>query len=124
MAGKSGLLVEFGGGYLHGTRSGRERYDQIAGKAHELWSDPRVQHKAGQAQQVAMEKAGQAQQVAMEKAGQAQQVAMEKAGQAQRIVKEKVGDRVNGKRRSGVPSAGAAGTGAPSGTGTRGGTSS
>ena len=62
MVGKLKLLVGFGAGYVLGARAGRERYDQIAGKAQELWSDPRVQEKAGQAQQVVKEKASQAQQ--------------------------------------------------------------
>ena len=57
MAGKLKLLVGFGAGYVLGARAGRERYDQIAGKAQELWRDPRVQEKAGQAQQVVKEKA-------------------------------------------------------------------
>ena len=69
MMGKLKWLVGFGAGYVLGARAGRERYDQIAGKAQELWSDPRVQEKAGQAQQVVKEKAGQAQQVVKEKVG-------------------------------------------------------
>ncbi|UMG94410.1 hypothetical protein [Nocardioides sp. TF02-7] len=59
---KLSLLVGLGAGYVLGARSGRQRYEQIAGKARQVWSDPRVQEKAGQAQQVAKEKAGQAQQ--------------------------------------------------------------
>lgn len=51
MAGKLSLLIGFGAGYVLGTRSGRERYDQITAKAQELWRDPRVQEKAGQAGQ-------------------------------------------------------------------------
>ena len=75
MIGKLTWLVGFGAGYVLGARAGRERYDQIAGRAQELWSDPRVQ----------------------EKAGQAQQVVKEKADQAQQVVKEKVGDKTGGK---------------------------
>jgi len=71
---KLSLLVGFGAGYLLGSRAGRERYDQIAGKVQEMWRDPRVQ----------------------EKAGQAQQVVMDRAGHAQQVVKEKVGDRITG----------------------------
>jgi hypothetical protein len=67
MAGKLSFLVGLGAGYVLGTRSGRERYDQIAAKAQELWRDPRVQEKAGQAQQLAKEKAEQAQHVVKEK---------------------------------------------------------
>ena len=111
MAGKLKLLVGFGTGYVLGTRAGRERYDQIAGKAQELWRDPRVQEKAGQAQQVVKEKADQA-----------QQVVKEKAGQAQQVVKEKVGDKVSG---NGSRSSTSSGTSAASGTtGTRSGIAS
>ena len=67
MIGKVKWLVGFGAGYVLGARAGRERYDQIAGKAQEMWSDPRVQAKADQAQQLVMEKADQAQQVVREK---------------------------------------------------------
>jgi hypothetical protein len=67
MTGKLTLLIGFGAGYVLGARSGRERYDQIAGKAQQLWNDPRVQEKAGQAQQVVQEKAGQAGQAVKEK---------------------------------------------------------
>jgi hypothetical protein len=67
MVGKLKWVVGFGAGYVLGARAGRARYDQIAGKAQQLWSDPRVQAKAGRAQQVVMEKADQAQQVVKEK---------------------------------------------------------
>jgi hypothetical protein len=102
MSGKLGLLVGLGAGYVLGARSGRERYDQIAGKAQELWSDPRVQ----------------------EKAGQARQVAKQRAGHAQQVVKEKVGDRGNGKTGSSASSDQASGSGANSGTGSTDGTPS
>jgi hypothetical protein len=69
MTGKLTLLIGFGAGYVLGARSGRERYDQIAAKAQQFWSDPRVQEKAGQAQQVVQEKAGQAGQAVKEKVG-------------------------------------------------------
>ena len=84
MAGKLKMLVGFGAGYVLGARAGRERYDQIAGKAQEWWRDPRVQ----------------------EKAEQAQQVAKQKAGQAQQVVKEKVGDKVSSKVNGGARRAG------------------
>ena len=67
MAGKISFLVGFGAGYVLGARSGRERYEQIAGKAQEVWRDPRVQEKAGQAQQLVKEKAGEAGSVVAEK---------------------------------------------------------
>lgn len=60
MGRKLSLLIGFGAGYVLGARAGRERYDQIAGKAQELWRNPRVQEKAGQAQHLAQDKASQA----------------------------------------------------------------
>jgi len=78
MASKFSFLVGFGAGYVLGARSGRERYEQIVEKAQQVWRDPRVQ----------------------EKAGQAQQVVQEKAGQAGHAVKEKVASSSNGDRSS------------------------
>ncbi|MCW2776048.1 MAG: hypothetical protein JWN91_4374 [Nocardioides sp.] len=57
MAGKLTVLAGFGAGYVLGAKAGRERYEQIAGKAQQLWRDPRVQQKAGQAQQLVKDKA-------------------------------------------------------------------
>jgi hypothetical protein len=69
MTGKLKWLVGFGAGYVLGARAGRERYDRIAARAQELWSDPRVQAKAGRAQQLVMDKADRAQQVVKDKVG-------------------------------------------------------
>jgi hypothetical protein len=69
MMGKLKWLVGFGAGYVLGARAGRQRYEQIAEKAQEWWSDPRVQERAGQAQQIAREKVEQAQQLAGDKVG-------------------------------------------------------
>jgi SLT domain-containing protein len=66
MAGKLSLLVGFGAGYVLGARSGRERYDQIADKAQQLWRDPRVQERTGQARQVVQEKTSRAGQMVKE----------------------------------------------------------
>lgn len=52
------FLIAFGAGWVLGARSGRERYEQIAGKAQELWGDPRVQEKADRAQQLVRDRAG------------------------------------------------------------------
>jgi hypothetical protein len=68
---KMSFVVGVGAGYVLGARSGRARYDQIAGKAQELWQHPRVQQTVGQVQQVAKDRAGQAQQVVKEKAASA-----------------------------------------------------
>ena len=83
MRGKLTLLIGFGAGYVLGTRSGRERYDKMAGRAKQVWKDPRVQEKAAKAQHVAQEKAGQAGHAVQEKV-------QEAAGQAGHAVKEKI----------------------------------
>ncbi len=80
MAGKLSFIVGLGAGYVLGTRSGRERYEQITAKAQQLWRDPRVQETAGQARHVVQEKAGQAGQVVMEKAASATSSSGEGAG--------------------------------------------
>jgi len=64
---KTTLLAAVGIGYVLGARAGRERYDAIAGKAQQLWRDPRVQEKAELAREAAKEKADQAREVAKEK---------------------------------------------------------
>lgn len=55
---KMSLLVGFGAGYVLGARAGRERYEQIAGKARQVWSDPRVQERAGKAQEALRSRTG------------------------------------------------------------------
>lgn len=54
------FLIGFGAGYVLGARAGRERYDQLASRAQQVWRDPRVQAKASQAQDVAQEKVAEA----------------------------------------------------------------
>lgn len=39
------LLIGAGVGYVLGARAGRERYDQIAGKAGKVWGSPGVQER-------------------------------------------------------------------------------
>lgn len=85
IAKKFGFLLGLGTGYVLGAKAGRQRYEQIASRARGVWQDPRVQKKAGQAQDLAKEKAGQA-----------GQIAMEKAGDAGHVVKEKVSERKGG----------------------------
>lgn len=109
MRGKLTLLIGLGAGYVLGTRSGRERYDQMAAKAKQVWRDPRVQAKASQAQHVAQEKAGQAGHVAKEKVGEA-------AGQAGHAVKDKFSS--SGDSSSGTSSAGTSTTGTSTAGGT------
>ena len=57
MKGKITLLVGGAAGYVLGTRAGRQRYEQIKSQAQSLWNNPKVQHKAAQAQDYAKDKA-------------------------------------------------------------------
>lgn len=57
MKGKITLLVGGAAGYVLGTRADRQRYEQIKSQAQSLWNNPKVQHKAAQAQDYAKDKA-------------------------------------------------------------------
>lgn len=57
MIGKMQFIAGLGVGYVLGTRSGRERYQQMKDKAQDMWQDPRVQDRADYAQEVLKEKA-------------------------------------------------------------------
>jgi hypothetical protein len=50
MRGKLMFAAGVGIGYLLGTRAGRERFDQIAGKAKQFWESDTVQEAAGAVQ--------------------------------------------------------------------------
>lgn len=47
MRGKLMFAAGVGIGYVLGTRAGRERFDQIAGKAKQFWQSDTVQEAAG-----------------------------------------------------------------------------
>lgn len=51
------LLAAGAAGYVLGARAGRERYDQIVFQAQNLWTNPKVQKVAKDAQDLAREKA-------------------------------------------------------------------
>lgn len=57
MKARLGFLVGAAAGYVLGTRSGRERYDEMKVRAQRLWNDPRVQQKAEEAKHTAKVKA-------------------------------------------------------------------
>ena len=92
------ILAAFGVGYVLGARAGRGRYDQIAGKAQQVWRDPRVQRKASQGQEVAAEKASQA-----------ASAVGEKAAHAATAVQESVKDKISGDETASTHTASAAG---------------
>lgn len=50
MRGKLMFAAGVGLGYVLGTRAGRERFDQIAGKAKQFWESDTVQEAAGAVQ--------------------------------------------------------------------------
>jgi hypothetical protein len=53
MKGKIALVAGTAVGYVLGTRAGRERYEQMKGKAQGYWVDHRPQQKASQASDAA-----------------------------------------------------------------------
>ncbi|GAA1147706.1 YtxH domain-containing protein [Ornithinicoccus hortensis] len=65
------LLVGVGIGYILGAKAGRERYDQIAGKANEVWGNPKVQEKVEEVKAQAPEVAQKVGDVAKDAASQA-----------------------------------------------------
>lgn len=56
---KLGVVVGAAAGYVLGARAGRGRYEQIQQQAQRLWTDPRVQKRKAQAQEVAQQKGAQ-----------------------------------------------------------------
>jgi len=57
MKGKILFLAGTATGYVLGSRAGRQAYDQIKGKAQNLWGDPNVQKVVSQAGQAAKDAA-------------------------------------------------------------------
>lgn len=51
MKGKLLLLAGAAVGYVLGTRAGRQRYEQIKGRADAMWHDPKIQQKVTDAQE-------------------------------------------------------------------------
>lgn len=50
MKGKLLILAGAAVGYVLGTRAGRQRYEELKGRADALWHDPKVQQKVADAQ--------------------------------------------------------------------------
>lgn len=53
---KTGLIIGMGIGYVLGTRSGRERYEELRGRFNRLASTPRVRDAAERARVVAAQR--------------------------------------------------------------------
>lgn len=47
------MAAAFGVGYVVGAKAGRQRYEELSGKAKELWNNPKVQEQAGKVQEQA-----------------------------------------------------------------------
>lgn len=76
--GKFSFLAGLGVGYVLGTRAGRERFEQIVGKARQVWESPSVQEAAGVVQAQATKAAGTVQDQATKLYSQGKQVVNDK----------------------------------------------
>ena len=87
MKSKITLLVGGAVGYVLGAKAGRQRYEQIRSQARSVWNNPKVQAKAGQAQDFAKYKAP----VVKDKAAEAAATAAAAAKDAAGAAKDKLG---------------------------------
>lgn len=71
MKGKLLILAGAAVGYVLGTRAGRQRYEEIKGRADALWHDPKVQQKVSDAQHAVKTKAPELQEKVTEVASRA-----------------------------------------------------
>lgn len=88
MKGKLMFAAGVGVGYVLGARAGRERYEQIAGSAQKVWSDPKVQEKVGQAEEFAREKADDVATMAAVRASEVGEAAKHKAAEVAEDLKD------------------------------------
>lgn len=61
MKGKLLVLAGAAVGYVLGTRAGRQRYEEIKGRADALWHDPKVQQRVSEAEDAVRARAPQVQ---------------------------------------------------------------
>ena len=71
MKGKLLILAGAAVGYVLGTRAGRQRYEEIKGRANAWWQDPKVQQRVSEAEQAVRAKAPHVQERLTEAAGRA-----------------------------------------------------
>ena len=71
MKGKLLILAGAAVGYVLGTRAGRQRYEEIKGRANAWWQDPKVQQRVADAEHAVRAKAPQVQERLTEAAGRA-----------------------------------------------------
>lgn len=85
------------GGYVLGTRAGRGRYEQIKTQADKVWSNPKVQQVASDAQDLAAEKAP----VIKDKAAATAQKAAQQATATVKDVADQAKEKVSGSSDEG-----------------------
>jgi len=61
MKGKFLFLAGTATGFVLGSKAGRQAYDRLSAKAHEMWGDPTTQKVVSQAESIAREAASVAQ---------------------------------------------------------------
>ena len=61
MKGKLLFLIGTATGFVLGSKAGRQAYDRISAKAHEMWGDPATQKVISQAETIARDAASVAQ---------------------------------------------------------------
>lgn len=93
MKSKLALVVGIGVGYVLGTRAGRERFEELRGKAKELWESDDVQSAVHSAQEKVTT-------VAKEQGAKVAGVAKEQGGKVADAVKGQSSDSSEGGRHS------------------------
>ena len=61
MKGKILLIAGIATGFVLGSKAGRQAYDRLSAKAHEMWGDPATQKVISQAETIARDAASVAQ---------------------------------------------------------------
>lgn len=94
MKSKLALVVGIGVGYVLGTRAGRERFEEIRGKAKELWQSDDVQQAVHSAQEKVTA-------VAKEQGAKVAGIAKEQGGKMAEAVKSQSSSESSGSSEAG-----------------------